>query len=92
MVNYNEKHIQTLKPLEGIRNKLGMYVGSNSNEAVHHIIKEIISNAIDEYLAGFGNKIEVSINKDTNSICIKDYGRGIPFGKIEDVFTILHTS
>ena len=52
-MRYNEDSIQTLKPLEAIRLKLGMYVGSADNQAVHHIIKEILSNSIDEFLAGF---------------------------------------
>jgi DNA gyrase subunit B len=91
MSNYTDKNIQTLAPLEGIRKKLGMYIGGSDNAAVHHVVKEIISNSIDEYLAGFGNTIKIELLKD-NSICISDYGRGIPLGKVEDVFTKLHTS
>ena len=90
-MRYNEESIQTLKPLEAIRLKLGMYVGSADNNAVHHIIKEIISNAIDEFLAGYGKKIIISIKED-NSIDIQDFGRGIPLEKLEDVFTKTHTS
>ena len=90
-MRYNEDSIQTLKPLEAIRLKLGMYVGSADNQAVHHIIKEILSNSIDEFLAGYGKKITVKI-KDNNSIEIRDYGRGIPLEKVEDVFTRTHTS
>lgn len=88
---YNEKSIETLEPLEAIRLKLGMYVGSADNQAVHHIIKEIISNSIDEFLAGYGKKIVIKI-KENNSIEIRDYGRGIPLEKVEDVFTKTHTS
>lgn len=90
-MRYNEDSIQTLKPLEAIRLKLGMYVGSADNQAVHHIIKEILSNSIDEFLAGYGKKITVKI-KENNSIEIRDYGRGIPLEKVEDVFTRTHTS
>lgn len=90
-MQYNEKSIQTLKPLEAIRLKLGMYVGSADNNAVHHIIKEIISNAIDEFLAGYGKKIVITIKED-NSIDIQDFGRGVPLDKLEDVFTKTHTS
>lgn len=90
-MRYNEDSIQTLKPLEAIRLKLGMYVGSADNQAVHHIIKEILSNSIDEFLAGYGKKIVIKI-KENNSIEIRDYGRGIPLEKVEDVFTKTHTS
>lgn len=90
-MNYTDKNIQTLTPLEGIRKKLPMYVGGIDNNAVHHVIKEIISNSIDEYLAGYGSKITVVLHSD-NSITISDEGRGIPLGKVEDVFTKLHTS
>lgn len=90
-MQYNEKSIQTLKPLEAIRLKLGMYVGSADNQAVHHIIKEIISNSIDEFMAGYGKKIVISVSGD-NSVSVLDYGRGIPLEKLEDVFTKTHTS
>ena len=90
-MNYTDKNIQTLTPLEGIRKKLPMYVGGIDNDAVHHVIKEIISNSIDEYLAGYGSKITVILHSD-NSITVSDEGRGIPLGKVEDVFTKLHTS
>ena len=90
-MNYTDKNIQTLTPLEGIRKKLPMYVGGIDNNAVHHVIKEIISNSIDEYLAGYGSKITVTLHSD-NSITVSDEGRGIPLGKVEDVFTKLHTS
>jgi len=91
MGSYTDKNIETLAPLEGIRKKLGMYVGSTGNDAVHHIIKEIISNSIDEYLAGYGKEIIVEILPN-NSVKISDNGRGIPLGKVEDVFLKLHTS
>lgn len=90
-MKYDSDSIQTLKPLEAIRLKLGMYVGSADNQAVHHIIKEILSNSIDEFLAGYGKKIVIKI-KENNSIEIRDYGRGIPLEKVEDVFTKTHTS
>lgn len=90
-MQYNEDSIQTLEPLEAIRLKLGMYVGSADNNAVHHIVKELLSNAIDEFLAGYGKKISITI-KENNSIDIRDHGRGIPLEKVEDVFTKTHTS
>ena len=91
MSNYTDKNIETLAPLEGIRKKMGMYIGSTDNEAVHHIVKEIISNSIDEYLAGYGKEIIVELLPD-NWVQVIDQGRGIPLGKVEDVFTKLHTS
>lgn len=90
-MEYNEKSIETLKPLEAIRKKLGMYVGSADNNAVHHIIKELVSNSIDEFLAGYGDTISITLKPD-NSVLITDFGRGIPLEKLEDVFTKTHTS
>lgn len=90
--NYNDNSIKTMTPLEGIRKRLGMYVGSNTNEAVHHIAKELISNAIDEYINGYGSKIIVEINEKDNWIRVRDFGRGIPHGKLDEVFTKTHSS
>lgn len=92
MDNYNADSIQTYAPLEAIRKKLGMYTGHNDNEAVHHAIKEAVSNAVDEFLAGHGTKIELCLDEETNTIVIRDYGRGIPPEKMDDVFTKMHTS
>jgi len=88
---YNENSVKTLEFLEAVRTKLAMYVGSADNQAVHHILKEIISNAIDEYLAGYGHRIEIILYPN-NSISVRDYGRGIPFGSAEKIFTVAHTS
>ena len=90
--NYNAESIQTLAPLEAIRKRLGMYAGSADNQAVHHCIKEAISNGIDEYLAGWGAIINIDINDKTNTVSIRDYGRGIPPEKLDDALTKLHTS
>lgn len=91
-MEYNKDSIQTLEPLEAIRTKLGMYVGSADNQAVHHIVKEIVSNSIDEFMAGYGKEIEIYISEENNSVKVLDHGRGIPFEKLEDVFTKTHTS
>lgn len=90
--DYNADQIQVLDHLSGIRAKLGMYIGGTDNDAVHHIIKEILSNSIDEYLAGYGKTIRIIVNKKNNSVTIRDYGRGIPSEKIIDVFTKMHSS
>ena len=91
MHSYTEETIQTLTPLEGIRKRLSMYTGSADNDSLHHAIKEAISNSIDEFLAGYGDVIEVDLDVEKNSIRIRDYGRGIPFNKIVDVSTIPHS-
>ena len=97
MSNYGIHQIKTLEGIEAIRKRAGMYIGSIELEGLHHIVLEVISNSIDEYLAGVCTKIEVIVHDD-NSITVKDNGRGVPFGKKEDgtetlesIFTKLHT-
>ena len=94
---YNADQIQILEGLEAVRKRPGMYIGSTSSRGLHHLVYEIVDNAVDEALAGFCDTIFVSINKD-NSITVVDNGRGIPVGinhkaglpAVEVVFTILH--
>ena len=94
---YGADQIQILEGLEAVRKRPGMYIGSTSSKGLHHLVYEIVDNAIDEALAGFCDTVEVFINKD-NSIVVRDNGRGIPVGinqkkkipAVEVVFTILH--
>ena len=94
---YGADQIQILEGLEAVRKRPGMYIGSTSSRGLHHLVYEIVDNAVDEALAGFCTEIQVVINSD-NSITVVDNGRGIPVGinhkagipAVEVVFTILH--
>ena len=94
---YGADQIQILEGLEAVRKRPGMYIGSTSSKGLHHLVYEIVDNAVDEALAGFCNTVKVYINED-NSITVRDNGRGIPVGinkkkgipAVEVVFTILH--
>jgi DNA gyrase subunit B len=90
--DYGDDSIQIYAPLEAIRKKVDLYIGRSDNGATALVVKEIIANSIDEYFAGFGDKIEIVLNEKENSITIRDYGRGIPPGKIDSCFTQLHSS
>ncbi|HEV4666870.1 TPA: DNA topoisomerase IV subunit B [Streptococcus pneumoniae] len=95
--NYNDDAIQVLEGLDAVRKRPGMYIGSTDGAGLHHLVWEIVDNAVDEALSGFGDRIDVTINKD-GSLTVQDHGRGMPTGMhamgiptVEVIFTILHS-
>ena len=94
--NYGDSSIKTLDPVTHIRMRPGMYVGEPGTGAMYHdciyiLMKEVIDNAIDEFGQGFGKKIDVSVNYDTGEVSVRDYGRGIPLGKVVDCVSQMNT-
>ena len=87
--NYGINDIKSLSFKEGVRTRIQMYLGSADNEGTYQAFKEIINNATDEALCGYGNQIDISVDEDNNTITVQDYGRGVPFGMREDGENVL---
>ena len=95
---YDINSIQSLDFREGVRTRIQMYLGSDDIEGTYQALKEIINNSTDEALAGFGKRIEIVVNTKENTVSVRDYGRGVPYGIREDgenvlvsIFTKSHT-
>lgn len=88
-MEYGIDEIKSLDFREAVRERIQMYLGSDDLDGTYQALKEIINNSTDEAIAGFGNKIEISISEKNNSIRVRDYGRGVPFGTREDGENVL---
>jgi topoisomerase IV subunit B len=91
---YDEGTIRTLEWQEHIRKRPGMYIGklgdgSAADDGIYVLLKEVLDNSVDEFMMGHGKKIEVTIDQD--KVCVRDYGRGIPLGKLNDVVSKMNT-
>ncbi len=93
---YGDEQIQHLNPMEHIRLRLGMYIGrsgdgSDYDDGIYVLLKEVIDNAVDEFIMGCGRRVEISLSWDTGVCSVRDYGRGIPLGKVVDCVSELNT-
>lgn len=86
---YDINDIKSLSFREGVRTRIQMYLGSSDNEGAYQAIKEILNNSTDEAIAGYGKQIDIYVHESDNSISVRDYGRGVPFGMREDGENVL---
>ena len=95
VADYGDEHIQTLDWKEHIRRRPGMYIGklgdgTSADDGIYILIKEVLDNSVDEYMMGFGKNIDITIDED-KTVTVRDYGRGIPLGKLADVASKMNT-
>ena len=93
---YDESKIRTLSSLEHIRLRTGMYIGrlgdgTDPDDGIYILAKEVVDNSVDEFIMGFGKKIEVAIDPESGSVAVRDYGRGIPLGKVVECVSVINT-
>lgn len=93
---YDDKHIQTLSAIEHIRKRSGMYIGRTSDgsqyeDGIYILLKEVIDNAVDEFIMGYGKRIDIALEYNSGEVTVRDYGRGIPLGKVVDCVSQINT-
>jgi len=93
---YDDKHIQTLSAIEHIRKRTGMYIGRTSDgsqyeDGIYILLKEVLDNAVDEFIMGFGKRIDIKLDYNSGQVIIRDYGRGIPLGKVVECVSQINT-
>ncbi len=93
---YDESKIKTLSSLEHIRLRTGMYIGrlgdgSDLDDGVYVLLKEVIDNSVDEYIMGYGKRIDITVNTKSKTLSVRDYGRGIPLGKVVECVSVINT-
>ena len=96
LAEYGDEHIISLDPMEHIRKRTGMYIGrlgdgSQYEDGIYILLKEVVDNAIDEFIMGFGKKIEIRLDYNSGEVSVRDYGRGIPLGKVVDAVSKMNT-
>jgi len=94
--SYDDKHIQTLSAIEHIRKRTGMYIGrtgdgSQYEDGIYILLKEVLDNAVDEFIMGYGKRVEITINYNTGEVSVRDFGRGIPLGKVVECVSQINT-
>lgn len=95
VADYGDEHIRTLDWKEHIRRRPGMYIGklgdgTSADDGIYILIKEVLDNSVDEYMMGFGKSIDITI-ADDKTVTVRDYGRGVPLGKLVDVASKMNT-
>ena len=96
LADYGDDKIISLDPMEHIRKRTGMYIGrlgdgAQYEDGIYILLKEVVDNAIDEFIMGFGKKVEVRLDYNSGTVSVRDYGRGIPLGKVVDAVSKMNT-